>query len=71
MSFLFLVIARVAILKFSYIVSNFANGNVSFSTFKTVTDFDPTSYVQRRNLGDFPTKYYPALEIFFKIDILL
>ena len=29
------------------------------------------SYVQRRNLDDFPTNYHPALEFFFKIDILL
>ena len=36
-----------------------------------MADFDSTSYVQERNLGDFPAKYYPALEFFFKIDILL
>ena len=29
------------------------------------------SYVQRRNLDDFPAKYNPALEFFFKIEILL
>ena len=36
-----------------------------------MADFDSTSYVQRRILDDFPAKYYPALEFFFKIDILL
>ena len=36
-----------------------------------MVDFDTTSYVQRRNLDDFPAKYYPALEFFFNIDILL
>ena len=36
-----------------------------------MADFDSTSYVQRRNLDDFPAKYCPALEFFFKIDILL
>ena len=57
------------ILKFSYIFSNFANGN--FSTFETIRlIFYSTSYVQRRSLDDFPAKYYPALEFFFKIDIL-
>ena len=36
-----------------------------------MADFDSTSYVQRRNLDDFPAKYYPALELFFKIDLPL
>ena len=36
-----------------------------------MADFDSTSYVQRRNLDDFPAKYYPALEFSFKIDIIL
>ena len=36
-----------------------------------MADFDSTSYVQRRNLDDFPAKYCPASEFFFKIDILL
>ena len=36
-----------------------------------MADFDPTSYVKRRNLDDLPAKYYPALEFLFKIDILI
>ena len=36
-----------------------------------MADFDSTSYVQGRNLDDFQAKYYPALEFFFIIDILL
>ena len=59
------------ILKFSYIFSNFANGNVNFSTFESIWLILTTSYVQRKNLDDFPAKYYPASEFFFKIDILL
>ena len=36
-----------------------------------MADFDSISYVQRLNLDDLPAKYNPALEFFFKIDILL
>ena len=36
-----------------------------------MADFNSLSYVQRRILEDFPAIYYPALEFFFKIDILL
>ena len=36
-----------------------------------MADFDSTPYVQQRNLDDFPAKIYPALDFFFKIDILL
>ena len=32
-----------------------------------MADFDSTSYVQRRNLDDFPAKYHPALEFFSKL----
>ena len=36
-----------------------------------MADFDSTSYVQLRDLDNFPAKYHPDLEFFFKIDILL
>ena len=36
-----------------------------------MADFDSTSYVQGRNLDDFPAKYYHTLKFFLKIDILL
>ena len=36
-----------------------------------MTDFDSTSYVQRKKFHDFPAEFYPAVEFFFKIDILL
>ena len=36
-----------------------------------MADFDFLSHVQQRNLDDVPAKYYPDLDTFFKIDILL
>ena len=36
-----------------------------------MVDFDFLSFVQRRNFGDFPGKYYHVVEFFFKIDIPL
>ena len=36
-----------------------------------MADFDSTPYIQRRNLDDFPAKYFSVSEFFFKIDILI
>ena len=32
-----------------------------------MADFDSTSYLQRRNLDDFPAKYHPTSEFFSKL----
>ena len=56
------------ILRFSYIFSNMANGNVNFPLWLILT---PRHTFKGRNLDDFPANYYPSLEFFFKIDILL
>ena len=42
-----------------------------FSTFEAIWLILTLRHMFNENLGDFPANHYPALEFFFKIDVLL